>query len=154
MSIQNDLCDVTTAISEYGKAIFSVIAEKIIWRLRHEPATGIHGDDLKGIQTLWDEFCYQRQNAVDGGYMVGGNHTDFGDAWEKTLTDIYRAVITKYSNEERQLLYLATERYAEISDDFELQTNSGNLVIDDAAIRRDVFSLLYDRADHREMSDV
>jgi hypothetical protein len=82
------------SVRAFAHVQFNDYARKIRYRMQRFPASGIYGCNLQH-KTLWDEFCYEKQN---------GETDDLRPAWEQTLGPYLDEVIKSIPTETAVLL--------------------------------------------------
>ena len=82
------------AVRAFARSQFDACARKIVYRLRRIPTSGIYGDDLRH-RTLWDEFCYERQQ---------GPTDALQNAWQQAIEPHLESVIEALPTETAVLL--------------------------------------------------
>jgi hypothetical protein len=120
----------------YGWERFAVLARKVVYRLQRLDASGIYGDDYQH-KTLWDEFCHEVQ--------CGPYDDQIVDAWAMTIRPFLEAVITPLSENEKMVLFLATDEADEFDED------AGEPIVSDDALFGGVLSELRSLAGKRNL---
>lgn len=124
------------AVLRYGWERFAALARKVIFRLQRLDASGIYGDDYQH-KTLWDEFCHEVQWRPDDDQIES--------AWGVTIRPFLEAVIAPLSDNEKMVLFFATDEADELDEDIV------EPVISDDALLRGVLSELQSLAGKRNL---
>lgn len=123
------------AVRRYGWERFAVLARRVIYRLQRLDASGIYGDDYRH-KTLWDEFCHEVQWEP---------HDQLDSAWDMTIRPFLEAVIAPLSDNEKRVLFFATDEADELNEDVV------DPIVDDDVLLRGVLDELQRLAGKRNL---